>query len=239
MDLNNPIVTPFSGGTHVVEEGKLTPDALHRGSLLAFGLGMAVFATFLPLVGWPAFACAAAGAALGYAYTAPPFRLCYRGFGEFTVAVVDGPLIALTVCYTQTARFSPGALATGLVLGLLASAILTMNEFPDIVVDRRGNKRNLVVPLGLPRAAILHSALLLAGFALLIVVVLLGALPRACVFGLCGLASAIPVMRIPKTDLENVDALTRACGGTIRTQMLTWLFMCTGFVWALWQGGAA
>lgn len=239
VDLNNPVNTPFSGGTHVVEEGKLTPDALHRAALAAFAVGLVVFAGFIPVAGLAAFAAAALGGVLGYAYTASPFRLCYRGFGELTVGVVDGPLIALTVSLVQAGRVSPAAMATGLVLGLLSAAILTMNEFPDIIADARCDKRNLVVRLGLARAAVLHGALMCCAFLALLACVAARVLPPATLLGLLGLAAAIPVLRLPKTNLDNIPALTRACGGTIRTQVVTWALMCLGLTIAIWRGGAA
>lgn len=237
VDADNPVKTPFSGGTHVVAEGKLTPDDLQRGSLRAFALGLLLYGACVPLFGWTAFGIAVVGGALGYAYTAPPMRLCYRGLGELTVGLVDGPLMGLVVCYSQLGRFSSGALATSTVMGLLAMAILTMNEFPDIDTDRRHEKRNLVVRLGLARAQWLHVAVSVAGFGVLCAAVAAHLLPAPALLGLLGVVSAAVVFRIPRTSLENIPAMTAACAGTIRTQMVTWVGMCAGFAWTVWGPG--
>lgn len=237
VDLDNPVETPFSGGTRVVAQGKLTPAALHRGALAAFGLGGLVFLAFVPVVGWPAFGVAALGGALGYAYTAPPFRLCYRGLGEATVGIVDGPLIGLTVSYTQIGRFSLPALATAVVMGLLAMAVLTMNEFPDYEADRRYGKRNLVARFGLRTGARLHAAWTALAYGALALAAGTGVLPWPTLLGLLGALSFVAVRRLPLTNLADVPSLTRACAGTIRTQVVTWLCMCGGYTIVLATAG--
>ncbi len=153
-DEANHNLTPFSGGSRVIQQGLMTPLAVivEAGLLWAAGVGIgAVLAirlnsAFLWLVTF-------AGFAGGFLYTAPPVRLGYRGFGECAFAIIFGVLPVMGAFYLQTGALAVWPLIPGALSGLLVALILFVNEFPDEEADRATGKRTLVVILGRDRAA--------------------------------------------------------------------------------------
>lgn len=140
--------TEFSGGKRV-----LVDDLLDRrqtwaiaGATAAVGVGAgAVIVLFRE---FDALWIGLVGAGLGWSYHGPPLRLAYRGWGELDVALVYGPVIALTTYLIQRGALAPEVFWISLPLGVVIAAFLWVNEFPDVHADRQAGKRNLVVRLG-------------------------------------------------------------------------------------------
>lgn len=139
----------FSGSTILVTHPKLRPLSKHISiSLLA--LSNILASTLVLFLGTPIeFLIIALGANfLGWAYSAPPFRLISRGLGEVVVAVVTGFAIP-GVGYLAVkghfdslfAYFAVPFVMYGLILSLSLGA-------PDRAIDGKGGKRNLVVRKG-------------------------------------------------------------------------------------------
>src|SRR5690606_30101144 len=82
-DAINPSPSVVSGGSRVIQEGKLPPEALRKGAwimlaamvLLSLALALAYRLWWLP-------ALVSGGAVLLWAYSFAPLRLSYRGYGE-------------------------------------------------------------------------------------------------------------------------------------------------------------
>jgi 1,4-dihydroxy-2-naphthoate octaprenyltransferase len=86
--------------------------------------------------------------ALAWAYSAPPWRLNWRGLGEVTVAIIVPGLTTLLGYYLQAGRLAWLPVLTILpLMGLQFGMSLTIN-FPDAAGDTAAGKRTLVVRLG-------------------------------------------------------------------------------------------
>jgi 1,4-dihydroxy-2-naphthoate octaprenyltransferase len=170
--------TDFSGGKGVLVEGLLTRRqtwAIALGAaLVAIAAGAVIAVWREPAVIWFGLA----GSLLAWAYHGPPFRLAYRGLGEFAVFLVYGPLVALTTFVVQTHALDWRVVWLSLPLGLQIAAFLWVNEFPDHDADKASGKRNLVVRLGKRRAGRLLPVFYLAAGAILAALPWLG-LPMA------------------------------------------------------------
>ena len=76
------------------------------------------------------------GSAGGLFYTAPPFRFSSRkGLGELSIGLLFGPIMTMGVVYALTGIHSLEAFYIGIPLGLLTTAILWVNQFPDTPSD--------------------------------------------------------------------------------------------------------
>ena len=85
---------------------------------------------------------------LGWAYSAPPFRLISRGLGEIAVAVVTGFAIPAVGYLVVRGQFDP-LFAYFAVPFIMYGLILSLSlEAPDREIDLKGGKRNLVVRKG-------------------------------------------------------------------------------------------
>lgn len=193
--------TPFSGGDRVLVKGLLSLRQTWAiaGTFGVMGLVLGAAIVFLrePAALW----IGALGFLLAWSYNGPPLRLAYRGFGELDVAICYGPLIALSAYLIQTHRLSWEVFWLSLPLGIMTTAFLWTDEFPDYEADRATGKRNLVVHLGRERAALVLPLIYLAALAILTALPLLG-LPLSVWFGAIGFVPAayacVQVWRAPR-----------------------------------------
>jgi 1,4-dihydroxy-2-naphthoate octaprenyltransferase len=176
-DRANVSPTRWSGGSRVLVSGELPPRlALHTAlvlavlatasaaALVAGGVGPLVVPTVLLVL------------ALAWGYSAPPSRLCARGLGEATTALVVTVLVPWLGFYLQAPDARGGRwLALSIVTpALLQVAMLLAIEFSDASGDAATGKRTLVVRLGPALAARLYIALTAAAFAWLPIAYALG-----------------------------------------------------------------
>lgn len=147
-DLNSAPLTPFAGGSRMIQLGRLTPRHTLIYGILLMGAAIALGLWLVALTGPVLFWLGLIGVILGYAYSAPPLALAYRGWGEVVVAVDFGLFAVAGAYYVQTGTISPSAWVAGAIAGFFVAAILLANEFPDHMADKTAGKRTLVVKLG-------------------------------------------------------------------------------------------
>lgn len=161
-DRANTSPTIVSGGSRVLPEGKLTAGQLGRAAFLAAMamLALSLYAAFsLDRVATPLFWVVAV--LLLWAYSFPPHRLAYRGYGAITQALGVMVVLPLLGFYLQCGNvhgFPWLALGPAVMLGL-ASNITT--ALPDHPADEATGKATWPVRHG-PRRARTHSLLLIA-----------------------------------------------------------------------------
>lgn len=103
-------------------------------------------------------------AALTYTLGRKPYG--YAGLGDASVWLFFGCLGVLGSCYLHGAALHASLLLPASACGLLAVAVLNVNNMRDIDNDRSHGKHTLAVRLGLSRAQLYHQALLLAALLL-------------------------------------------------------------------------
>lgn len=156
------------GPKRAVQSGHVTPAAMRRAmtlvallavisglALLWFAFGAAAFSTTLIFI---LLGAAAIGAAI--TYTAGKMPYGYAGFGDLAVLVFFGWVGVIGSYFVQTGRFSSLVLLPATACGLLAVAVLNVNNIRDMDSDRLAGKRSLPVRLGLRRARLYHWTLL-------------------------------------------------------------------------------
>ncbi len=162
------------GPVRVTQAGLLSPGQVLLGMWLTFGLA-ALAGLYLALVGgWPVVAIGLFSIAAAIAYTAGPFPLGYNGLGELFVFIFFGPVAVGGTYYVQAGALSPTALWSALPIGLLAMAILVVNNLRDIDTDRAAGKKTLAVRLGARGARIEYLLLVGGAYAIPLLMWLLG-----------------------------------------------------------------
>ena len=131
------------------------------------------------------------GMALAWYYHGGNIRLSYRGLGELAVAIAYGPVIVCGTYFVQTGFLTAPLIHASMVLGILVSAFLWINQFPDYRADRDAGKRNLVVRLGTNRSAVLFTVLLTTGYLWLLLTGFSYETARGMSWGLIGAAPAL------------------------------------------------
>lgn len=165
------------GPPRAAQQGWLRPAALKRGAALAL-VGAALLG--LPLVvvgGWPIAVGGALAVGAAWAYTDGP-ALGYRGLGDPLVFVFFGLFAVAGTTWVELGSLPAGALASAAPVGLLATAILAVNNLRDREGDAAAGKRTLAVRLGERGARRYTAGLVVASYAALVPVWLAGgALP--------------------------------------------------------------
>jgi 1,4-dihydroxy-2-naphthoate octaprenyltransferase len=176
------------GPPRVTSAGWLPAAHVERAAALAFGLAIALGGYLVRLGGWPVLLAGAVSIAAGIAYTRGPRPIAYTGLGELFVFAFFGLVAVGGSYYLQAGSLSPGAGLAGAMIGLLAAAVLAVNNYRDIESDRRAGKHTLAACLGGGFARAECVTLLLAPFALLAALVPLADL---------GAAAAMPLLALP------------------------------------------
>ena len=148
--------TPFSGGSGTLPSGAMSWQAARAFGLAAAALGLVVGLILLAEIGWPLVPFLALGAISVLAYSDLFAR---AGLGELFAGLGLGLLPVAGTALVQQGRLGAAALAAGVPAFLMTFNLLFLNEFPDEEADRAGGRRNLVLMLGRPGAAMLYSVL--------------------------------------------------------------------------------
>ncbi len=121
--------------------------------LVAFGWQQA-----LTILLWCGVGAAGVWAAIAYTATDNPYG--YAGFGDLFVLLFFGWVPTMGTVYLQTKSFDPLLLLPATAGGLLAVAVLNVNNMRDIDSDRLAGKQSIPARIGLPSARIYHYTLL-------------------------------------------------------------------------------
>ncbi len=172
IDRLNATFTPFSGGSRVLVEGKLTVSDLKRAvavTVLFNGLiGLCLLVQGRPLAPWLILI----SLALLWLYSFPPVRLSYRGGGEILQMAGVGLILPIFGYYVQAGSLEafPWRYVAALLPLQLACAFST--TLPDEPSDRAGGKKTIAVILGGNRTKAVILALHLLTLILLAGVIL-------------------------------------------------------------------
>ena len=143
---------------------------------MAFGVAVAAGAYLAAVAGWELLVVGAASILAGVLYTGGPRPYGYEGLGELFVFLFFGVVAVAGSYFVQTEELVWEAFALSVPVGLLAAAILVVNNVRDIDTDRRAGKRTLAVKLGRERARRLLLAMVVVALAAPIAIAAAGAL---------------------------------------------------------------
>jgi len=225
-------IYPYTGGSRFIQTGIMSASEMARLgiSLLFFaalaGLGLifikGAMVLYFGLV----------GITLGVLYSLGPIRLSSLGVGEVAITIAFGVVPIAGAAWLQGAALDVNLLIFSLPIGLWVTAILLINEVPDIAADGATGKRTLPVRLGLRGTAFLYLVIHVAAAALTSWLVFRGALPL--------LAPAVPIILLLlafkagsaiQSGIGDRAAMTKAIESTLAIQTVgsIWLFGCVLF----------
>lgn len=228
---NNDYFLPFSGGSRSVELRIVTPRTLAILGTAALAIAAAC-GVFVALQGRPlVYAFGAIGALSGFFYTAPPLRLAARhGLGELFVGLNFGPLMTAGAAYALRGTLTPEDFLIGIPMGLLTTAILWVNQFPDTPADIRAGKVHLVATMGIQRARWGYLALMVTAYGAALGLALTGIAPLGSLLVLLALPIAFWTARTVIRHYAD-RALAKASAGTIALHLVSGLLTAAGLLW--------
>ena len=152
------------GPVRVTAGGLVPPRQVLVATYLTFGAAVLCGVYLIAVAGWALLAVGAASILAGVLYTGGPRPYGYEGLGEVFVFLFFG-VVAVTGSYFVQRRACRGRRSCWPVpVGLLAAAILVVNNVRDIDTDRRAGKRTLAVRLGRERTRVLFAVMVAAAF---------------------------------------------------------------------------
>ena len=216
------------GPQRVTQAGLVAPATVRRWAFASFGAAAAVGLYLALLGGWPILLVGICSIASGWAYTGGPYPLGYHGLGDLFVLVFFGFVATLGTYWVQALALPPALWLLSIPVGALATAILVVNNLRDRLTDAKAGKRTLAVRLGAGAAQAEYLLLLLAAFA---VPVLLAATGRARPWVLLPLG-ALPLAAAPLKLVFGATgpALNPALGGTARVQLAFAFLLALGLL---------
>jgi len=214
------------GPARATQQGWLTEGQVQRAAYAAFGLSALLGVYLIYLAGWPLLAVGLVSIACGLAYTGGPFPLAYLGVADLFVLVFFGLVATGGAYYVQALRLPPQVLVAGLPLGLIATAILAVNNLRDRVGDARVGKKTLAVRCGERGARLEYTLCVLGAFAVPALAVATGFAPRGWLLSLV----ALPLGLWQVSKLWRLDGpeLNPELGATGRLELVFALLLSGG-----------
>jgi 1,4-dihydroxy-2-naphthoate octaprenyltransferase len=201
------------GPVRVTAGGLVPPRQVLIATYASFGLAV-LFGIYLIAVAGPVLLLIGAASILaGVLYTGGPRPYGYEGLGEVFVFTFFGLVAVTGSYYVQRLSLEWEAFALAVPVGLLASAILVVNNVRDLDTDRQAGKRTLAVRLGREGTRHLFTAMIALAYATALVPWLFGSLGPWVLLILLTLPIAVPLVRTVSTHSDGPtlnEALARA-----------------------------
>lgn len=230
-DEANPNPTPFSGGSRVIQDGKLSPKQVLIASLIFFALGSAIGLYLNSILrGNVILILGGIGVVSGLFYSAAPLKWGYRSIGELMVGLNFGTLVVIGSFYTQAQMLEAMVVWVSIPIALLIVAVLYINEFQDYQADKSVNKRTLVVLLGKTRAIKLYYLLILLTYLVILVEVILGLMPYYALLTFLTAPIAFSALKIAKENHMKIFELIPANAKTIQLHLTIGLILSLSMV---------
>jgi 1,4-dihydroxy-2-naphthoate polyprenyltransferase len=214
------------GPVRLVASGLAPAAAVRRAAIISFGVAALAGLALAAAAGWWLILVGAASVAAGWLYTGGPRPYGYVGLGEVFVFVFFGLVATVGSAYVQLERITGLAVVASVPVGLLAVALLVVNNLRDIPGDTASGKRTLAVRVGDRVTRRLYAACVLIPFAL---VPALAASRPGALLALAALPLAIaPVRRVLAG--EEGRGLIPVLGATGRLQLVFGALLAIG-IW--------
>ncbi|HWK29274.1 MAG TPA: 1,4-dihydroxy-2-naphthoate polyprenyltransferase [Solirubrobacter sp.] len=152
------------GPVRVTAGGLVPPKQVLIATYVAFGLAALVGVYLIVVAGWELLLVGIASILAGVLYTGGPRPYGYEGLGEVFVFLFFGLVAVTGTFFAQTQHLTWEAFVLAVPVGLLATAILMVNNIRDLETDRRAGKRTLAVRLGRARARVGYALLIYVAF---------------------------------------------------------------------------
>lgn len=232
---NDQRIYPYTGGSRFIQVGILSQSRMAKlgVSLLAAAalLGIALIIERGPVV----LLFGLAGILLAVLYSLGPLKLSAIGLGELSVGAAIGVLPVTGAAWLQGASIDAALLLFSLPISAWVSAILLINEVPDIGADGACGKNTLPVRLGLAGTSRLYLAMQAAAAIVVVVLTVQGHLPLlAPLLPLALLALAWRAGVTIRTGLENRESMTQAIESTLAIHTIGSLWLTACALYFLW-----
>ncbi len=217
------------GPVRVTAGGLVPPRQVLVATYVSFGLAVLAGIYLIVVAGWQLLLVGAASILAGVAYTGGPKPYGYEGLGEVFVFLFFGIVAVAGSFFVQVRHLSWEAFALAVPVGLLAAAILVVNNFRDIDTDGRAGKRTLAVRLGRERTRVVFAAIVYGAYLLAPLTWLFGPLKPWLLLPWLTLPAAAPLVRLVRNRTDG-PSLNQALAQTGMLQLAFCMLLCAGLL---------
>ena len=155
------------GPTRMAQAGYIKPIQLKKVAITVFSFAFIFGLILVYQGGLPILIIGIISIICGFWYTAGPIALAYIGLGDLFAFLFFGPIAVGGTYYIQTLTLHSNVIVIGVGIGLLATALISVNNIRDIEEDKQNNKNTLIVRFGTTFGKIEYiSCLLLSSYIL-------------------------------------------------------------------------
>lgn len=196
------------GPSRLTGSGAAKPRTVLAVAIAFLAIGGIAGVVLIALTGyWWLLAVGAACIIAAYFYTGGKHPYGYYGLGELFVFVFFGLVATAGTTYTQVGTVNLESWLAGVAAGLLACAVLMVNNLRDLEQDKLAKKRTLAVLVGNRAARILYCVFVAVPFAILIFFAVFYEKAPLVYFTLLGAIPAMIITLTGKTAPEFMVAL--------------------------------
>ncbi len=203
------------GPVRLVAAGLAPPGQVRAAAFASFAVGCLAGLVLAATTTWWLLAVGAAAVAAAWTYTGGPRPYGYRGLGELAVFAFFGVAAVVGTAFVQVRSLTWLAFAACIPVGLLACALLVINNLRDIPSDTVAGKRTLAVRIGDPRTRLLYAGCALVPF---VAAALIAPVRPLALLTLAAIPLALPPVRAVRAGARG-PALIGALGQTGRLQL--------------------
>ncbi len=203
------------GPVRLVAAGLAPPKQVLAAAAACFLVAGLAGLALAAVTSWWLLAVGAASIAAAWFYTGGPKPYGYSGLGEVFVFAFFGVVAVAGTAYVQMNALSWLGLAASAPAGLLACALLMVNNLRDIATDTLAGKRTLAVLLGDARSRLTYTLSLLLPFGFAAMLAFFRPLTLITLL-------VLPLARVPIRSVRagaSGPALIKALGQTGRLQL--------------------
>jgi 1,4-dihydroxy-2-naphthoate polyprenyltransferase len=212
------------GPVRLVAAGLATPQRVRTAALTCFAVACGAGFVLAAVTSWWLLLVGAAAMAAAWTYTGGRHPYGYHGLGEVAVFAFFGVAAVVGTAYVQMGRLAWLAVAASIPVGLLACALLVINNLRDIPSDTAAGKRTLAVLIGDQRTRLLYGVCTLLPFGMVVLIAF--ARPFA-LLALATLPLALPPLRAVRARAQG-PVLVGALGQTGRLQLAFGVLLTIG-----------
>ena len=216
--------TQRRGPVRLTASGLAAPARVKQAALLSFAIGGLLGIVLAVAVDWRLVLVGAASILAAALYSGGPKPYASSGLGEVMVLVFFGFVATCGSAYVHLERVPWLAVAAAVPVGLLACAILLVNNLRDVDSDREVGKRTLAVRVGKARARALYRTSVL--LAVVAVVALAPTAPGALLALLAAPLTVGPLRTV--ATRSDPQSLVTALVGTARLQLVFSALLAVG-----------
>ena len=217
------------GPVRVTAGGLVPPRRVLVATYLSFGIAVLAGAYLIAVAGWQLLLVGAASILAGVLYTGGPRPYGYEGLGEVFVFLFFGIVAVAGSYFVQVEHLDWEAFALAVPVGLLAAAILVVNNTRDIDTDRRAGKRTLAVRLGRARTRVLFAVIVYLAYVLAPVTWAFGSLTAWLALPWLTLPLAVSIVRTVRTRTDG-PSLNEALAQTGILQLAFCILLSAGLL---------